>query len=106
MKLLLGFLTAFLLVVLGPTVDAQAQTYPVGNNSFVIVCVTIQTTCGPIGPICVPAGTVVIVAIPPGCVVTGVWYQSILYSVGYSGPVPPPNPPNQLQVTPGRAVFF
>lgn len=108
MKLLVGFLAAFLLVVLGTSVDAQAQTYYLGNSSTVAVTgVTIQTsTCGTIGPFNIPVGTALPVPIPPGCVVIGIWYQGMFFPVGYDGPAPPPNPPFRLIVTPGRAVFI
>jgi hypothetical protein len=40
-----------------------------------------------------------------GCNVAGIVYQTITYAMGYNGPVPPPNPPNRLVVSLGRAVF-
>jgi hypothetical protein len=108
MKILIGFLAAFLLVVLGTTADAQAQIYYLGNSSTVgVTGVTIQTsTCGTIGPFNVPPGPAVAVPIPAGCVVTGIWYQGFFFPVGYDGPAPPPNPPFRLIVTNGRAVFI
>lgn len=107
MKLLVGFLAAFLLVVLGTTVDAQAQTYYLGNSSSVAVTsATLQTTCGTIGPFFIPPNTIIPIPLPPACTATGVWYQSIFYPVGYYAAIPPPNPPNSLIVTPGRAVFL
>jgi hypothetical protein len=107
MKLLIGFLAAFLLVVLGTTVDAQAQVYYVSNSSTVTTAsVSIQTSCGPVGPFVVPPGPALAIPIPPGCTVLGILYNGGFFPVGYSGPVPPPTPPNRLQVTPLRAVFF
>lgn len=108
MKFLVGLLAAFLLVVLGTTIDAQAQTtYYLGNNSPVPTTATIQTSaCGTIGPVLVSPGTVVPVLIPAGCTVTGIWYRSVFYPTGYYGPLPPPNPPSTLIVTIARAVFL
>lgn len=107
MKFFIGVLAAFLLVVLGTTVDAQAQTYYVSNSSSVTTAsVSVQTTCGPIGPFVVAPGAVIAIPIPPGCTVLGILYNMGFFPVGYSGPVPPPTPPNRLQVTPLRAVFF
>lgn len=107
MKMFAGIICALLLTVLGSTTEAKAITYYLGNSSPVMVTgVYIQTTCGPFGPYNLPAGTVTPVVLPAGCNVTGIWYQSMFFPVGYDGPAPPPNPPNRLIVTPARAVFL
>lgn len=107
MKFLSGLVCAILLVVIGATTEAKAITYYLGNSSPAVVTgVYIQTTCGPFGPYNLAPGTVTPVFIPAVCNVTGILYQMIFYPVGYDGPVPPPNPPNRLIVTPARAVFL
>lgn len=108
MKIVVGIICALLLVVLGTTSDAQAQTtYYIGNGSTVAVLqVGIVTTCGTLGPYNVAPGTVLPVLIPAGCVVQGIKYNGQFFAIGYNGPVPPPNPPNNLIVTPARAHFY
>jgi hypothetical protein len=107
MKLLLGFLAAVILVVLGTTVDARALTYYVGNNTGVTTTATVVTsTCGNI-TVTVPAGTIVPVVFPVGCTVTGVIYRSGFYpATGMTYGLPMPTPPTNLIVTIARAVFL
>lgn len=107
MKLLLGFLAAFIVVVFGATVDAHALTYYVGNNTGVTTTATVVTsTCGSM-TVTVPAGTIVPVSFPVGCVVTGVIYRSSFYAAtGMTYGLPAPTPPTNLIVTIARAVFL
>ncbi len=109
-KKLTGLLFALTLVVavLAASVSAQAQTtYGVCNSTTVTVQVCIQIDCGgvPIVLSCSPiAGggppyECVIWDIPAGCTVSGVILNGRFYPVGYSGPVPLPNPPNGITVS-------
>lgn len=105
MKILLGFICTLVLTIFA-TSSAEAQVYYLGNSTPVVVTnVLITTTCGPLGPFNLGPNTVTAVPIPVGCNVTGIIYQGTPYLIGYSGAVPPPNPPNNLFVTIGRAVF-
>ncbi len=104
MKILIGLIFAIVVTLVGTTEEAHA--YYLGNSTPVVVNnVFISTSCGPIGPFNLLPNTVINVPIPVGCVVTGVIYQGLMYAIGFNGPVPPPNPPNRLVVTTGRAVF-
>ncbi len=106
MKLLVGILCAILFAVVGTTTDAQA--YFLTNNTPVPVNgIIIRTTCGPFGPFNLPAGPATInIPIPANCRVTGIMFRGAFFPIGYTGPVPPPNPPNGVTVTPNGATFW
>lgn len=103
MKLLTGLLCAILMSV--ATVASVAQTYCVNNNSPVAITVYLQRTCGTIGVSILPFSTWC-APLPFGCSATGIVYGFTFYPIGYSGPLPPPNPPSTLTVFRSGATFM
>lgn len=103
MKLLTGILCAILMSV--ATVASVAQTYCVNNNSPVAITVYLQRTCGTVGVSILPYSTWC-TPMPPGCSATGIVYGFTFYPIGFSGPLPPPNPPSTLTVGRGSATFM
>lgn len=106
MKILSSFIVALFLIVLGTTINAQAQSYGLGNTSGVTVTGVYLTTstCGTLGPYTIPANSTSLVPIG-GCTVTGMIYMGILYVAFYNGPVTTP-PPGRVVVTIARTVFM
>lgn len=108
MKLFAGLLCAILLVVAGSIADAKAY-FLTNNTPAPVTGIMIRTTCGVFGPFGLPAGpfTLNLPGIPPvGCVVTGIALRGAVFPIGYTGPIPPPNPPNGVTVTPNGATFW
>lgn len=104
-KLFAGILCALLLTIFGTTEEAQA--YFLTNNTPVPVNgVIVMTTCGPMGPFSIPPMTTIMVNPPLGCTVTGIRYRGVPYGFtpGFV-PIPPPNPPFAVWVTPNGATF-
>lgn len=106
MKFLVGAICAILLAVFAGT---EAQAYCVTNNSPVVIpggAVVVRTTCGTfVMPPLPPGATWCTPMLPPSCTVLGILYRGVYYPMGYSGPVPPPNPPSFLTVASAGATF-
>lgn len=104
MKLFAGIICALLLSFLGTTEEAKAIYLT--NNTAIALTMRVQTTCGIMGPYVVPPLTTIYVNPPPGCTATGIFFRGVFYpySPGFV-PIPPPNPPNSVWVTPNGAIF-
>ncbi len=106
MKLLVGILCAVLFTVVGTTTDAHAYLLT-NSTSAPVNGIQIRTSCGIFGVFNLPPGPSSInVPIPTSCNVGGILYSGMFFPVGYSGPVPPPNPPNGVTVTSTGATFW
>ncbi len=117
-KKLAGLLSIFVLLAamtIAVSTSAQAQTtYSVCNNTAVTVLACVQIDCG--GTlILLPCSSIpgggppyecTIWTIPAGCTVSGVVLNGRLYPMGYSGTIPPPNPPNGITVSASGAIIW
>lgn len=107
MKFLIGALCAVLLTVFAVN---EAEAYCVSNTSAGFIpggAVIVRTICGTFtAPPIPPGATWCTPPLPTSCTILGIVYRGIYYPMGYSGPVPPPNPPSSLTVVASGATFF
>lgn len=98
---------AALVLSLGVVSEAYAQ-YWVSNASPVSIVAQVYINCGgivtltPVVPLVITSGTIAGIVVPVGCTVVGAFINATSYPMGYSGPAAPPNPPNNVTVTPAR----